>query len=48
MTTEATNFLNFRDEGCAYIDRQDQYGRMNMDRDEVYQELAKKVRGTIG
>ena len=30
MSTEVTNFLNFRDEGCPYLDMRDLQGRNSL------------------
>ena len=47
MSTEATNFLNFRDEGCAYLDMMDMAGRVSLETMPGYVELYQEVREPI-
>ena len=48
MNTEAQNYLNFRDEGCDYIDMKDMESRVHPETIPKYPSYVAKMRQPIG
>ena len=48
MNTESRNYLNFRDEGCDYIDMKDMESRVHPETIPKYLWYVERVRQPIG